>query len=154
MWTADQRHRLYLENEVLRCEGFDQFTVYHDRTYDQYWASGTATASSGHQYRLYIPIPSSYPSQRPPLYVTKPDPLRMFDGNPVSSVGISHEMHTLAPHEKGWPQICHWRNSRWHSGIVLQKVFFKALYWIEAYEQHMATGKPLAQFVRNMAEAL
>ena len=85
MWTADQRHRLYLENEVLRCEGFDQFTVYHDRTYDQYWAAGTATASSGHQYRLYIPIPSSYPSQRPPLYVTKPDPLRMFDGNPVSS---------------------------------------------------------------------
>jgi len=49
-------------------------------------------------------------------------------------------------------QICHWRDARWHSGIVLQKVFLKGLLWIEAYEQHLATGLSLADFVRTMAE--
>lgn len=154
MWTAEQRQRLYLENEVLRREGFDQFGVYRGSSDDTYFASGTATANSGHRYHLYMPIPPLYPYQRPSLYVTDPNPLRMFDGRPVSSFGVSHQMHTLTPHPAGWPQICHWRDARWHSGILLQKVFMKALIWIEAYEQHLATGRPLADFVSTMAETL
>jgi len=154
MWSAEQRQRLYLENEVLRREGFDQFSIYHYPSDDAYSASGTATANSGCRYSLYMPIPSAYPYQRPSLYITDPNPLRMFDGNPVSSLGVSHQMHTLTPHAVGWPQICHWREARWHSGILLRKVFLKALIWIEAYEQHLATGRPLADFVSTMAEAL
>ena len=61
-------------------------------------------------------------------------------------------MHTLTPSTNGMVQICHWRDNRWHSGIVLQKVFLKGLIWIEAYEQHIATGRDLADFVRTMAE--
>jgi hypothetical protein len=60
-------------------------------------------------------------------------------------------MHTLAPDTNGYVQICHWRDDRWHSGIMLQKVFLKALIWIEAYEQHLATGHPIAEFVLTMA---
>lgn len=152
MWTTDQRQRLYLEDQILIREGFDQFRVYYDKTRDLYWASGTASANSGRQYRLYIPIPGGYPYQRPPMYVTDPNRLHMYDGNRVSSLGVSHQMHTLEPHANGWPQICHWREARWHSGIVLQKVFLKGLLWIEAYEQHLATGRPIADFVRTMVE--
>ncbi len=152
MWRPDQRQRLALEHQVLQREGFDQFSVYHDRTYDTYWGSGTASANSGRQYRLYVPIPSGYPNERPPMYVTDPHPLRMFDGSPLVSAGVSHQMHTLTPHSNGWPQICHWRDARWHSGILLQKVFLKGLIWIEAFEQHLATGRPLADFVSTMAE--
>jgi hypothetical protein len=152
MWRDDQRKRMVLEHEVLQREGFDQFSVYHDRAADSYWAVGNASANSGRQYRLYIPIPLAYPHQRPPMYVTEPNPLRMFDGGLVSSQGVSHAMHTLAPHANGWPQICHWRDGRWHSGILLQKVFLKGLIWVEAYEQHLVTGRPLAEFVRTMAE--
>ena len=77
----------------------------------------------------------------------------MYDGRRVSSMGVSHYMHTLAPHAtSGWPQVCHWRDARWHSQIVLQKVFLKGLLWIEAYEQHLATGRDIADFVRTMAE--
>ena len=154
MWTGEQRQRLYRENEVLRREGFDQFVIYHYASDDTYSVSGTATASSGRRYGLYMPIPFGYPNQRPPLYVTDPNPLRMFDGSPLTSLGVSHQMHTLTPHAAGWPQICHWRDARWNSGIVLQKVFLKAHYWIEAYEQHLATGRPLAEFTRTMAGAL
>lgn len=76
----------------------------------------------------------------------------MRDGTQLSSLGVSHKMHTLTPLPNGMVQICHWRDNRWRSGIVLQKVFLKALIWIEAYEQHIATGCDLADFVRTMAE--
>ena len=152
MWTYEQRQRLILESQILIREGFDQFQVFRDPTHDSYSASGYATTSSGHRYYLYIPIPSGYPYQRPPLYVTEPNPLLMYDRRPVSSLGVSHYMHTLTPHAAGWPQICHWRDARWHSQIVLQKVFLKGLLWVEAYEQHLATGQHIADFVRTMAE--
>ena len=154
MWSAEQRQRLYVENEILKREGFDQFSVWHHPSDDTYTASGTATANSGHRYRLFLPIPAGYPHQRPSLYLIEPNPLRMFDGSLVTSLGVSHQMHTLTPHAAGWPQICHWREARWHSGIVLQKVFLKGLIWIEAFEQHLATGRPLADFVSTMAEAI
>ena len=152
MWADDQRDRLLLEHQILQHEEFSQFSVYYDRTHDAYDASGVATSSSGRRYSLYAPIPSGFPTQRPPLYVTDPNPLLMADGTAMSRLGLSHQMHTLTPHDNGWVQICHWRDSRWHSGIVLQKVFLKAHIWIEAYEQHLATGRSLADFVRTMAE--
>ena len=152
MWTTDQLQRLYLEHHALIREGLDQFGVYHDKPSDVCWAAGYATSNAGFRYRLYIPIPSGYPYQRPSMYITDPQPLLMRDGSRVSSLGVSHSMHTLTPHEHGWPQLCHWRDARWHSGIMLHKVFLKGLLWIEAYEQHIATGQPLADFVRTMAE--
>jgi hypothetical protein len=141
-----------MEHHILQREGFSQFSVYHNTAYDTYYASGVATSNSGRRYSLYSPIPSGFPTQRPPLYVTDPHPLLTADGTSISRLGVSHAMHTLTPHENGWVQICHWRDSRWHSGILLQKVFLKAHIWIEAYEQHLATGRTLADFVRTMAE--
>jgi hypothetical protein len=88
------------------------------------------------------------------MYITDPLPLLMADGTPVSRLGVSHQMHTLEPSSNGMVQICHWRDARWHSSILLQKVFLKGLIWIEAYEQHIATGRPLAEFIRTMAETL
>lgn len=152
MWTVEQRNRFAIEHQVLQREGFSQFSVYHDRSADNYYASGDATSSSGRRYRLYCRIPSGFPTERPQLYVTDPHPLLAADGTSISRLGVSHAMHTLTPHDTGWVQICHWRDSRWHSGILLQKVFLKAHIWIEAYEQHLATGRPLADFVRTMAE--
>jgi hypothetical protein len=87
------------------------------------------------------------------MYLTEPFPLLMADGRMVSSLGVSHSMHTLTPSPNGFVQICHWRDERWHSGILLQKVFLKGLLWIEAYEQHLATGRPLADFVLTMTGA-
>jgi len=153
MWTLDQRRRLAMEHEILQREGFSQFGVYHYAASDSYYASGLARSSSGRSYNLYMPIPSGFPTQRPPLYVIDPTPLLTASGTSMAALGVSHAMHTLTPHTQGWVQICHWRDARWHSGIVLQKVFLKVLIWIEAYEQHLATGQPLADFVRSMAEA-
>lgn len=152
MWTDDQRRRLALEHKVLQEEGFDQFSVYWYRSTDSYEASGVASSNSGRAYSLAIPIPSGYPQQRPPMYLTDPCPLLMADGSRISALGTSHNMHTLSPSSSGQVQICHWRDNRWHSGILLRKVFLKGLLWIEAYEQHLKTGRPLAEFVLTMKE--
>jgi hypothetical protein len=152
MWTIEQRRRIALEHEILQREGFTQFSVYHQPSDDSYYASGYANSNAGYQYGLWIPIPAGYPQQRPPMYITEPHPLLMRDQTQVSTLGVSHKMHTLTPLANGIVQICHWRDNRWHSGIVLQKVFLKGLIWIEAYEQHIATGRDLADFVRTMAE--
>ena len=152
MWTTEQRQRLGLEHAILQQEGFSQFSVYWNREADTYYASGTAISNSGRRYGLHISIPSGFPYERPPMYVTEPFPLLMADGSRVTSVGLSHQMHTLAPSSNGLVQLCHWRDARWHSGIKLQQVFLKGLLWIEAYEQHLATSRPLAEFVPTMAE--
>jgi hypothetical protein len=152
MWTAEQLRRLAIEDEILQREGFPQFRVYHKQSDDSYYASGYATSNAGFRYGLWIPIPAGYPQQRPPMYITEPHPLLMRDQTPVSALGAVHKMHTMAPSTNGMVQICHWRDNRWHSGIVLQKVFLKGLIWIEAYEQYIATGRDLAEFVRTMAE--
>lgn len=152
-WTMAQRERLALEHQILHNQGFTQFSVYHYAADDTYNAYGTATTSSGRRYQLFCMIPSGYPTQRPSLYITDPKPLLNYQGAAISSLGVSHAMHTLEPHAAGWVQICHWRADRWHAGIVLQKVFLKAMLWLEAYEQHLATGRDLAEFVRTMQEA-
>jgi hypothetical protein len=147
-----QRQRLALEHQILHNQGFTQFSVYHYAADDTYNAYGTATTSSGRSYQLFCVIPPGYPTERPCLYITDPKPLLNFNGAAISQLGVSHAMHTLEPHAAGWVQICHWRAARWHARIVLQKVFLKAMLWLEAYEQHVATGCDLADFVGTMQE--
>src|ERR1017187_1371540 len=119
MWSTEQRKRFGAEHAVLQQEGFSQFSVYYNQSDDRYYASGFASSNSGRRYGLYIKIPPGYPYQRPELYVTDPLPLRMFDGSLMTALGVSHQMHTLAPSENGMVQICHWRDARWHSNILL-----------------------------------
>jgi hypothetical protein len=140
------------EHAALQREDMPQFSIYYDQAGDTYYGGGWATANSGRRYYFYLSIPSNFPYGRPELYITDPLPLRAANGTPVSALGISHAMHTLTPSSSGWVQICHWRSDRWHAGILLYRVFLKGLIWLEAYEQHLATGRPLAEFVATMAE--
>jgi hypothetical protein len=152
MWTIEQRTRLALEHQLLQTQGLAQFSVYHHTSSDSYSASGTAMSNSGRGYYLHIPIPGGFPTQRPAMYLTDPCPLPMANGAALHTLGVSHSMHVLSPFSNGWVQICHWRDNRWHPGIHLYKVLLKGLIWIEAYEQHLLTGRPLADFVATMAE--
>jgi len=153
MWTVAQRERIALEHQLLHHVGLAQFSVYHDRPGDRYDVLGTTYTNAGNSYDLWIPIPLGYPDVRPPLYVVRPNPVQMANGRTVNELGLTHDMHTLEPGPKGMVQICHWRSARWHAGITVEKVLLKGLIWLEAYEQHLATGKSLNTFVRTMQEA-
>ena len=143
--------RLILENKILENDGMPQFHVYCDPNGSSYSLRGTHTTNSGNTYDIWSPIPDYYPESRPPIYVSRPNPLRAYQyGNTVNSFGISHSMHTLSNGPSGEVQICHWRDDRWHSGITLNKVMIKTMIWFEAYEQHFSTGNPINDFVRTM----
>src|SRR5688500_13684268 len=86
---SDQHQRLLLENQVLHKEGFTQFSIYQDNATGQYYVAGYTNSSSGRSYRLYISIPAGYPQQRPAMYITDPNPLRMKDGSLITALGIS-----------------------------------------------------------------
>lgn len=148
-----QRERLFLEHQLLQRQGLDQFGVYYDRAQDRHDVLGTAVTNAGGSYDLWIPIPARYPDSRPRLYVLRPNPLRTASNGTVNAMGVSHEMHTLTPGPQDIVQICHWRDDRWHAAITLDRVLIKGLIWLEAYEQHLATGRSIDSFVTTMREA-
>lgn len=145
--------RMIIERARLHEKGLDQFTIYQDSNTGQYEVLGTTYSSSNRAYELWLPVPRLYPEARPPLYVTHPNPLYLASGGLLRELSTSHAMHTLEAHPSGYIQICHWRDERWHAGITLDRVFIKGLLWLEAYEQHLATGESLSSFVRTMREA-
>ena len=144
--------RLTLDNQILLRDGLSQFRVYRNENLRSYYLWGTHNTNSGRSYEVWSPIPDHYPESRPPVYVNKPNPLTAYPlGKSVNSYGTSHSMHTLWNGPNGEVQICHWRDERWHSAITLNKVMFKVVLWLEAYEQHLTSGSPISDFVRSMA---
>lgn len=150
MWTMAQRNRLAIEHQLLQREGLTQFGVYHDTSHDGYYAWGETRTNAANAYSLWIPIPRGFPEDCPPLYIYRPNPLWGHGGRSVNSYGLSHAMHTLGNGPNGEVQICHWRSDRWHAAITLSKVLLKGLIWLEALEQHRATGEPITRFVGTM----
>lgn len=152
----DLRQRLTFEQGVLLRDGLSQFSIRFDSARGLYYIWGEHRTNSGKPYVLWSPIPNTFPYGRPPLYIWSPNPLLAYGGGTVNSYGTSgtsHDMHTLRNGPNGEVQICHWRDERWHSGITLNKVLLKGMLWLEAYEQHMATGRPIKDFVGTMAPA-
>ena len=146
------QERLGLENQILQHDGLSQFQVYQSNNGYAFYLWGTHRTNSGNAYELWSPIPSGYPSNRPPVYVWKPNPLRGYSYiKTINSYGVSHSMHTLSNGPNGEVQICHWRDERWHSGITLNKVMLKVVLWLEAYEQHLSSGDPITSFVGTMS---
>ena len=145
--------RLILENQILNREGFSQFQIYTGQTAGNYYLWGEQRTNSGNLYKIWSPIPSTYPSSKPPVYVYQPNPLLGYGGQKtINSYGTSHYMHTFTNGPNGEVQICHWHSDRWHSGITFSRVMLKVILWLEAHEQHRATGKDICHSVSTMAQ--
>ena len=144
------QQRLTYENQVLQHDGMPQFQIYKDPA-GGYYLLGDHRTSANRSYTLWSPIPPGFPHSRPCLYICSPNPLLSFNKiKTINEFGVSHQMHTLSNGPNGEVQICHWRNERWHSGITFNKVMIKAMLWLEAYEQHLSTGRGVCEFVRTM----
>ena len=145
------QERLGLENQILQRDGLSQFQIYQFQSGESFYLWGSHKTNAGNSYAVYGPIPSGFPHSRPPIYIYEPNPLNGYGfTKTINSYGLSHNMHTLANGPGGMVQICHWREDRWHSGITLNKVMIKVLLWLEAYEQHLATGQTISEFVSTM----
>ena len=144
--------RLNLENQILEQNGMSQYLIRYSTQGAFYYIYGDYISSSRRNYTIWCRLPENYPDKCPSVYVHKPNPLIGYGGIQVNSYGMSHDMHTLEPNSSGEVQICHWRQSRWHSGITLNKVMLKVMLWFEAFEQHLSTGRTINEFVATMRE--
>jgi len=142
------QERLVIENQILKKDGLSQFQVYYYSQGDFYYLQGDHRTNIGNIYTILGKFPCSYPNGYPRIYVHRPNPLWGYGRiRTINSYGVSHDMHTFSNGPEGKVQICHWRDEKWHSGITLNKVMLKVVLWLEAYEQHLSTGKPIREFV-------
>jgi hypothetical protein len=68
----------------------------------------------------------------------------------VMEYGNSHAMHTWISDRPPWVRLCTYRPERWSAAHSIEKVLQKAMLWIEAYEAHVDSGRPISAFLLNM----
>ena len=105
----------------------------------------------GSWYRLRVEVPSTYPDQKPSVYIEVPVPLPSYRyGRNISEEGPSHNYHTLTPSDKGEVQICHFSPDHWDATKSIHLVVLKAKLWLQAYaEHHLKTGEPICAFFND-----
>ena len=106
------------------------------------------TTNNGNFYRVLLHLPLDYPNSKPTVIVTYPSPLVGHGNVDITTYGASEKMHTLEPID-GYVQICHYLGSLWHPNVTLYKVLIKARLWLEAFEGHRKSGKPLSRYLKS-----
>ena len=137
-WNHVQRQRILVERDILNVYFPGKVT----------WLPGQTRVeirmktNNDNEYCLRVYLPDDFPNSVPDMVVTS-SPKRMpnWENN--------GQTHTLKPHD-GFLRICHYRASRWSNDTTLYEVFMKGRLWLEAYESHLLTSKPLDHFLRDM----
>ena len=148
MWTSNQRHRLAIEKKLLE-KNFPDFQFYNPTSETDCYIYGKLISSQKRTYYIKICIPN-FPDRCPKAFLCYPKSIKDFYGKPLVDIGTSHKMHTLSPSKEGFVQLCLYREERWTASCSLIKLIIKAGLWIEAYEAHLKTGRPIDDFVKTM----
>ena len=104
-----------------------------------------AKTNSGNVYTFHMDL-SCFPISQPRVFVTRM--LKDARGRDLDSASSS--MHTLSS-ERGWTRICHYGSAAWTPAVSLYKVYIKCRLWLEMYEQHLRTGKPLDYWLNHQS---
>ena len=94
-------------------------------------------------YTIQIEL-ERFPNAVPKVFVTKM--LKDRAGNNLER-GLS-AMHTL-PSEHGWTRICHYGPESWTPMVSLYLIYIKAALWLNAYELHLRSGKPMEYYLNH-----
>lgn len=148
MWTDEQCYRLAAEKKVLE-KNFPDFKFYNSTNDTDCYIYGKIISTKQNIYYIKIIIPN-FPYRCPKAFICYPKNMRDYDGILLTNIGLSHRMHTLEPSKDGLVQLCLYREERWTASCSLTKLLIKAGLWIEAYEAHLETGKPIDDFVITM----
>jgi len=141
----DQR-RFDAEVELFRKKKFlPGAWKFVDLNGDRPYLAAAVKTKVGSIYTIQIEL-KSFPQSVPKVFVTKM--LRRCDGEAMDSA--SRSMHTL-PSEHGWTRICHYGSESWTPGVSLYKIYIKCALWLNCYEQHLRTGKPMDYYLSHQA---
>lgn len=139
MDTARYQAELCLLARKFPSNAFRFFKV---ETSEPYLRIGAKT-NSGNVYTLHMDL-REFPASQPRVFVTRM--LRDNKGNNLASPSSS--MHTLSA-ENGWTRICHYGLNSWTPNVSLYKVYVKCRLWLEMYEAHLRTGKPIDYYLNH-----
>lgn len=145
-WNEQQRYRLAVEKRILD-EHMPDFRFY--RPTEETYIEGEWKSSKGNRYRIVVMLPEAYPDECPSCYIADPSPL-MGREKALVDYGNSHEMHLWQTDVPGWTRVCTYRPACWTASHSIEKVIQKAMLWLEAYEAHKDTGRPIADFLMDM----
>ena len=147
--TPQAMARLQKEQALLKTY-FPAFRIQCPDDPERAGAVGTLTTNAGNEYGLWVPLGTTFPNERPEVFVVSPKSLKNRRGKRLAKIGTDAAMHLLAPNEHGHPQICHHNDASWTPNVTLYKVVMKARLWLEAYEMHKATGKDIDHYLPHM----
>lgn len=100
-------------------------------------------------FRVRLEIPTTYPDEKPSLYIEQPRPLYDAFGNDINDHAPSHNWHLLYPSDAGEAQICHFPSSVWDETKSLHLVVLKAKLWLDAYCWHLSSYQAICDFFRD-----
>ncbi|MBT3221686.1 MAG: hypothetical protein HN348_21625 [Proteobacteria bacterium] len=147
MWDERQQYRLAMERRILR-ENMPDFT-FHDPL-GEATVEGDWESSAGKKSHIVISIPPGFPEECPGCYISDPTPLLASDDTKLERLGSNHMMHLWETDHPGWAKLCTYRPEGWSASHSIEKVLHKAMLWIEAYEGHLSSGRPINHFLLDM----
>lgn len=149
LWTYDQRARLALEERLLRENGMEHFAFLDPAVPGSTRIEGLHQTTAENLYRLTLRLSRSQPDVLPDLYVSYPTPLLGYGGKLMTDHGTSHDMHTWSSDWGGYTKICHWKQEYWSASNTLVAVLMKGMLWLESFELHRRTGRPIHEYSLN-----
>ena len=145
-WSESQRKRLGLEKGILE-KYFPGRVTWNDPT-GSTTVEVRMTTNNDKNYTLKIYLPSDFPNSCPELVVSNPSGVLRKRSGSYLNFGSSDD-HTWSPRD-GHTKICHYMPSQWVAENTLYQVFMKGRIWLESYEGHLRTGKPISDYLREM----
>ena len=114
---------------------------FFDLDTDKPYVIMAAKTNSGTIYKLRMDL-DNFPNDPP--FVSTTELLYTKSGRPMNDT--SGHMHCLAsPYGTG---ICHYGSS-WNKSVLLDRVFIKCRLWLEMYELHLQSGKPIEYYLKE-----
>jgi hypothetical protein len=146
MWNSGQQQRLMQERMIL-AQYFPTLAWYNPVVRGSTYVEGVLTTNGGGRYQVRIMLPAQYLNDCPDMLVMQPALLWDAGGRPM--VTASAENHTLEA-IGGHTRICHYNPRFWTPQNTIYLVALKGRIWLEAYEAHRRSGRPLDDFLPHM----
>ena len=138
-----ERRRFEVEQRVLVDHlGANLFKFFNVGSSDTYVEMGART-NSGNIYTLRAEL-DGFPFTIPRVYVKR----MLADKNGNALNEPSSAMHVLSS-KNGWTRICHYGSASWTPAVSIFKVFVKCRLWLEMYELHLQTGRPIEYYLNH-----
>lgn len=102
-----------------------------------------ARTNRGNVYTLKIEL-DEFPERVPRVFVTE----MLYDSEAKPLDEPNSSMHTLRS-EDHHTRICHYGVNAWTDRVSLYKVYIKCRLWLEMYEEHLETGKPIDFYLKH-----